>query len=392
MDSRDEFIAAHSSGLYTVSELCKNFKISRKTGHKWIRRNREQGIEGLLNASRARHTQAQKTAQDICDAIIICRRKHPDWGGRKVLDSVRNSGQIAADRLPCAATAVRIIRDAGLLTPRRRRNKNPHPGLCPLIANEPNQVWSVDYKGEYLCSDGKWAYPLTVEDACTRELILCRVLPNTRTAGAKQSLTETFKSFGLPMAIRTDNGAPFCSPAIAGISQLSVWWLKLGIRHDRIPPSSPQENGRHERMHRTLKGKTAFSKPRNLRELQARCDAFREEYNDERPHESLGGKTPGSMWYPSPRQLPDQLLSPQYPEHMIVRSVRKSGQFKFMGNLLFLSQVLAGEKIGLEETEDGVWSIYHYQMMLGKLDQSKMKIVHGHPSGKTACKSKWVRP
>jgi len=382
MDQRSEFVAAHSSGLYSVTGLCDRFGISRKTGHKWIKRNQEQGAPGLLDASRARLSQQRKTSESVIASIVDFRKKHPKWGARKILVSMVNKKLLSADLAPSASTVTRILKGAGLVTARRRRNKSPHPGACPLVADAPNQVWSIDYKGQFQLADGTMSYPLTIEDAATRQLILCRHMPAISWIEATKAMTEVFKTCGMPLAMRSDNGAPFCSNAVAGISQLSKWWMRLGIRHDRIRPSSPQENGRHERMHRTLKSEATRPMASNGKQQQERFDAFQEEYNNERPHEALGYKVPGSLWHPSSRQFPEELPEISYPVHMLARRVRSSGEIKFQGHLIFVSEVLIKEWVALEETDEDIWAVYFGTLLLGKIDPKTKKLVHGSPKGK----------
>lgn len=381
MDQRSEFVAAHSSGLYSVTELCDRFGISRKTGYKWIKRNQEQGASGLLDASRARRNQQRKTSDSVIASIVSFKKAHLKWGARKLLVSMVSKKLLSADLAPSASTATRILKDAGLVTARRRRNKSPHPGACPLAADQPNQVWSIDYKGQFHLADGTMSYPLTIQDAVTRQLILCRHMPAISWIEAKKAMTDVFKTCGMPLAMRSDNGAPFCSNAVAGISQLSKWWMRLGIRHDRIRPSSPQENGRHERMHRTLKSEATRPMARNGKEQQERFDKFQEEYNNERPHEALEYKTPASLWQPSSRQFPEVLPEISYPPHMLKRRVRSAGEIKFQGRLIFVSEVLIKEWVALEETDEDIWAIYFGTLLLGKIDPNTKKLVHGSPKG-----------
>ena len=243
------------------------------------------------------------------------------------------------------------------------------------MAIEPNDVWSTDFKGEFRTQDTRWCYPLTVSDAVSRYLLECKGLPSTEHAGAQPCFERLFREYGLPVAIRSDNGCPFCSVGLCGLSRLSVWWMKLGIVHQRIPPGQPQQNGRHERMHRTLKAETTRPPAQNLQKQQERFALFRQEYNQERPHESLGMQTPSSIWRPSRRAMPQQLKQPDYSGHMEVRSVRHQGEIKFLGHCVFISLVLQGENVALEEVEDGIWSLFFCNSLLGRIDQRNMKLV-----------------
>jgi transposase InsO family protein len=321
-------------------------------------------------------------------AALLCeeRGKHPHWGPRKLLDRLDKSSPAAlrqlleqGERLPAASTVGEALRRAGLVRSRRRRAKPTDALSSTALSNladaAPNDVWSADFKGEFRTQDGKWCYPLTVSDAASRYLLGCHGLPSTEHAGAQPIFERLFRENGLPAAIRSDNGCPFSSVGLCGLSRLSVWWMKLGIVHQRILPGKPQQNGRHERMHRTLKAETARPPAQNMQQQQERFTAFRQEYNRERPHEALGMQTPSSIWVPSGRAMPELLPQPEYPGHMEVRSVRNKGEIKFLGQLVFVSEVLAAENVALEEVEDGIWSLYFCNSLLGKVDQRTMKLV-----------------
>lgn len=284
------------------------------------------------------------------------------------------------EKLPAASTVGDMLKRAGLVEKRRKRTRPGDHGSVPLCAPEPNDVWSADFKGEFLTKDANYCYPLTLTDACSRYLLGCDAKSSTEHAGAQESFERIFAEVGLPTAIRTDNGCPFCSTAIAGLSRLSVWWMKLGIVHQRIQRGKPQQNGRHERMHRTLKAETARPPAQNLKQQQERFDRFRDEYNQKRPHEALGMQTPGSLWRPSPRSLPAEMPGPQYPGHLVVRSVDRSGNLNFRGHHYHISPVLANEKMALEEVDDGVWSVIFYNTLLARLDEQTLRIVHAPPA------------
>ena len=238
----------------------------------------------------------------------------------------------------------------------------------------PNQVWTIDFKGQFRTRDGQYCYPLTVMDHFSRYLLCCRALPDVRTAGTRATLERLFRECGLPDAIRSDNGVPFASTGIHGLCELNVWWMKLGIVHDRITPSNPQENGAHERMHKTLKGKTTRPPGANRRGQQWKFDDFQKEYNIERPHEALDDETPASLWVPSPRLYPVRIAPPEYPGHFEVRRVSNAGEFIINHCHRFLSQALNGEYIGLEAIEDGIWNIIYYTTLLGRLDERTGKV------------------
>jgi transposase InsO family protein len=230
-------------------------------------------------------------------------------------------------------------------------------------------VWPADFKGHFKTKDGRYCYPLTVTDHFSRSLLLCDGLRSTKTEDTQNAFQRLFREVGLPEAIRTDNGAPFASPGIQGLSRLNVWWMKLGIVHQRISPASPQENGSHERMHRELKRETVVPAAANLRSQQERFDRFRARYNDQRPHEAIANEVPAARWRPSPRPYPERLAQPEYPSHMEVRTVYENGAFPLRQRLCFLTTALRGELIGLESVGEGLWNIVFYNTLIGRIDE-----------------------
>lgn len=385
MDERARFVFAFESGKFSMSELCSEYGISPKTGYKWLARFREGGVAALADRSRAPHTCPHRMSEAMEALLRQERGRHPHWGPRKLLDRLSTSAPEAlrymfeqGQCLPSASTVGEALRRAGLVRPRKRRSRPPHPGadgLTNLADAAPNDVWSADFKGEFRTQDGVWCYPLTVSDAASRYLLECEGLPSTEHAGARPCFERLFRENGLPVAIRSDNGCPFCSVGLCGLSRLSVWWMKLGIVHQRITPGKPQQNGRHERMHRTLKAETTRPPAQNRQKQQERFAAFRQEYNLIRPHEALGMQTPSSIWTPSGRAMPELLKQPEYPAHMEVRSVKCNGEIKLLGHRPFISLVLVGEKVALEEVDDGIWSLYFCNSLLGRIDQRDMKLV-----------------
>ena len=250
LDQRIELVKAHESGLYSVVELSLRLGISRKTAYKWLHRYAASGLSGLAEMSRAPHSCPHQTPSYIEQALIALRRRHRHWGPRKLLVVLAREYPLIAERLPAASTAGEMLKRAGLVERRRRRTRPGDHGSVALCAPEPNDVWSADFKGEFLTRDANWCYPFTLTDGCSRYLLGCDARGSTEHVGAKQSCERIFAEVGLPKAIRTDNGCPFCSATIGGLSRLSVWWMKLGIVHQRIERGKPQQNGRHERMHR----------------------------------------------------------------------------------------------------------------------------------------------
>jgi len=374
MEERVRFVTLYQEGLYSLAELCARFGISRPTGYKWLQRFQEGGFEGLKEQSRAPKASPRRTPEEVEAAILAARKAHPTWGPEKLRDYLRNHHP--ETEWPAPSTCGAILKRHGLIPDQRRRKAHqPYPGSGPLVTTAPNQVWCIDFKGDFPTGDGRDCYPLTVMDAHTRYLLACHALPSTAHAGAYAVFSRLFLAHGLPQALRSDNGAPFASTGLSGLTRLSLWWLKLDITHQRIQPGRPEQNGRHERMHRTLKAETTRPPAANHRRQQERFDAFRREYNEERPHAALGGKTPASLWTPSERQMPLRTPPWDYPGHHLVRKVNSHGSISFQHRTLFVSRTLCGEWIGMEEVADGLWSLYYREYLLGRLDEQKRKVV-----------------
>src|ERR671926_264131 len=372
--SRVKFIADRQSGLYDMTELCEKHGISRKTGHKWADRFDREGVGGLKDRSRAPRHSPGETAPEVAERLLELRRKHPSWGPRKLLAWLekREPGQ----GWPVASTVGGLLKRAGLVGARRRRAGRVGPvAVSRTEASGPNEVWTSDFKGEFRTGDGRLCYPLTVVDGFSRYVLVIQALPSVAGAGAWPVFERAFREYGLPRVIRTDNGNPFASSsALAGLSRLSVRWIKLGIALERIQPGHPEQNGRHERMHRTLKAETARPPAANAKGQQEFFDRFRQEYNEQRPHEALGQIPPSELYQASPRAYPDRLPQPEYPSHYEVRSVSRGGEIKWRGKFLFLSEALGGERVGLEEYEDGLWAVYLSALQLGRFDERERKI------------------
>jgi transposase InsO family protein len=275
---------------------------------------------------------------------------------------------------PAASTAGDILRRHGLVRPRRRRRPIDHPGKPTTSAQASNELWTADFKGEFRVGDGTYCYPLTVADSWSRYLLGCRALPSTAHDGVQPVFERLFRDFGLPAAIRTDNGSPFASTALGRLSRLSVWWLKLGIRPELIEPASPQQNGSHERMHKTLKDETTRPPERTLRVQQRRFEFFRWEYNEQHPHEALGMIPPSRLYEPSPRPYPRRLAPIEYPAHYQVRRVARNGGVRWKTRWLNVSSVLVEEHVGFEEIADGIWSLYFGPLLLGRFDERELKL------------------
>ena len=319
MDEKLQFIAAVLSGDDSMTALCARFGISRQTGHTLKRRYLELGPAGLVDRSRAPHRHGRATPEEIVARIVAMRLERPSWGAKKLL--VELAKQEPDVGWPAASTITDILRRAGLVTARRRRRR----ALCveqPFQAvNVANDTWCIDFKGWFRTRDGERCDPLTVTDAFSRYLLASQIMPE-RIAPVRKAVDALFQEHGLPLAIRSDNGAPFGSSAAAGLTRLSAHWAKLGIRLEFITPGQPHQNGRHERMHRTLKEETVTPPAADKHEQQARFDDFRHDFNHNRPHEALDQKVPAAFYQPSPRTMPDQVPEPWYDADHAVRRVR----------------------------------------------------------------------
>jgi len=369
MKERVRFIADLESNCYTMSELCARHGISRKTGYKWAKRFVAGGVDGLKNRSRAPHVCPHQMKVRVAKALLAARRAHPSWGPRKLLAYLPKQKKYKGWTWPAASTIGDLLKRHGLVKSRPRRQRIPHPGAPTFAALTANALWSCDFKGEFRTGDGRYCYPLTVADRYSRFILGCEGQYSTATAGARHAFEQIFRRYGLPEAMLSDNGGPFSSPALAGLSRLSVWWTKLGIRLLRIQPGHPEQNGGHERMHRTLKAETTRPPAFDMALQQQRFDAFRKEFNEERPHEALGQRPPDEEYEPSLRAFPDRIPEVEYPGHYEVRRVRRDGNIRWRGGMLFVSEVLGGEPVGLEEVDDGIWSLHFSSLLLARFDE-----------------------
>lgn len=370
MDQRVRFIAEYLRDYFPFSELCLQFNISRKTGYKWIERYEQEGSEGLKDKSRRPHGSPYETDGEIIEAIVEARMKHPTWGPKKLL-------AILTPRypdLPAISTAADILKRNGLITTSKRSLRRKHPGCPQTIASKPNDIWSADYKGHFKMRNSLYCYPLTVCDMRSRYLLGCHAHEAISLQETKRHFTRLFQEYGLPERVRTDNGVPFASNALARLSTLSVWWVKLGIYPEQIEPGKPQQNGKHERMHRTLKKEATIPPEKNLFAQQKRFDHFRREYNTERPHEALGMKTPSAIYVPSPRGMPKKLGHFDYPHHFEVRRVSRNSGIRWRHRWVQASSTLAEEYIGFEEVEDGIYNVYFCELLIGRFVEKIMKI------------------
>jgi transposase InsO family protein len=350
MEERIALLKEFDTGAFSATELCRRHGISRDTFYVWKRR-RESGGERWFEAqSHATASCPHATEGRLAERIVALRERFPHFGPKKIKAWLER--ETPGEAWPAASTIGDILKRAGLVETRRRRRAAIGQGEIVAPATEPNEEWAIDFKGWFRTADGTRCDPLTITDQATRYLIDVRIVDPTW-AGVRSRLERVFSDIGLPQAIRSDNGTPFGSHGAGGLSQLSVWWLKLGIEPHYIPPSSPQDNGRHERMHRTLKAETSKPAAQTAREQQARFDRFRVHFNEERPHEAIGQATPASLWRPPARMLPARLHDVWYDADMQVRRVRPTGQIKWRGGLVFIGEALAGELVGLVEFDTG---------------------------------------
>jgi len=370
MDQRMQLIADWLSGDYRKSELCSIYEISRPTADKWIGRYGQQGLPGLEELGRAPQRHPNQTAEELRALIVQTKLQRQKWGPKKVLDWLRR--QRPELKWPADSTAGEILKRAGLVQPRQRRRRVPPYSQPFAECGAPNHSWSADFKGDFLMGNGRRCYPLTISDNFSRYLLLCRALARPRHEEVRPWFEWVFRQSGLPEVIRTDNGTPFASLALGGLSQLSKWWIKLGIKPERIRPGKPAQNGRHERMHRTLKQGVAPQS--DLPEQQRQYDPFVEEYNWERSHEALGRKTPGSVHCTSLRSYPAKLPEVEYESGVTVRRVRHNGEIKWRGELLYLSEVLAKEPVGLKPIAEAKWELRYSFHLLGILDERTKNI------------------
>ncbi len=372
MDQRTQFIADYLREVFTITELCDLYSVSRKTGYKWIDRYLRSGPAGLEERSRRPRLSPNATAEEIVQAFLEARRRHPSWGAKKLLTIVHQ--RHPRWDLPGRSTVCDILSRNGMVAKPRQRRRLGHPGKPSSSILAPNDVWCADFKGQFKTGDGIYCYPLTVTDGFSRYLLECQALYSTAVAGAKPVFTRLFKEYGLPTRIRTDNGVPFATNTLARLSALSAWWVRLGVRPELIEPGKPQQNGRHERMHKTLKAEATRPAAGNLAAQQRKFNRFRAEYNKDRPHEALDQQTPASVYVPSSRAMPTKLPPLEYPDRFELRYVSANGGIRWNSDWVNVSIVCAGEYVGLEEIDDGLWNVYFGSLKLGRLHERHMRI------------------
>jgi len=367
MDERTRFCQLVTEGDLTITELCQSFGISRATGHKWLGRYEAGGVAALADQSRARHTQPDAYPKRIRNMVIHARAKHPTWGAKKIRPWLEK--RHPQTDFPSLTTIETILRDVGLVRPQRRSRRFDGAMGSRSTTDHPNGIWSVDFKGQFRLGDGSYCYPLTILDSHSRYLLTCDALKSTEFELTKAAFHRLFSERGLPDRILSDNGSPFTACGYGRVSRLSAYWMTLGIEVERTRPGSPQDNGRHERMHRTLKEETARPPTNTKRGQQRRFNAFRRTYNEERPHEALDMKCPSEVYERSSRPYEEVVY--EYPGHWEVRKVSTIGQISWKNRLYFLSEALIGHHVGLVEIDDGAWKVSFRQLPLAKLVNRK---------------------
>ncbi len=368
MDERCRFVIRALEPGANKSELCREFGVSRPTGDKWVKRYLAEGLDGLKELSRKPKTSPLSTSSEVVCEIIRIRSNRQSWGGKKIRPLLLK--QFEESQVPTSRTIDRILDRCGLTLKNHKRPKKNFEDASNVIQPQKcNDVWTVDFKGWWFTSDKKRCEPLTIRDEYSRFIIDIVALRHTRTETVKDCFRKCFEKYGLPQYIRSDNGIPFaCATAICGLSQLSVWWLKLGITPNRIPPGCPYKNGAHERLHRDMRKELQANPARNLKHEQIRFDEWKTIFNNERAHEALGMKTPSQCYKVS--SVPYDSSEPryQYPDDYHTRSVCSYGRFNWEGKRLFLTKALTGEQIGIEQTRHSKLRLWYANLLLGEYD------------------------
>ena len=378
MHERIAFVSACVRDEAPMAELCAAFGISRKTGYKWLERFRLEGPQGLHERSCAPRVHGRRMAPELAEAILALRRDRPHWGPRKLRAVLcRQRPEVA---WPAPSTMGDLLRAEGLSQRRRRLRRAAVGQPTPFgTVTAPNDLWCIDFKGWFRTADGSRCDPLTITDAHSRYVLDCRIVAPLH-GPVEAAVHALFQRHGLPRAIRSDNGPPFAAAGPGGLTRLSLGWLKAGIALERIDPGKPHQNGRHERFHLTLKQETARTPAADPAAQQARFDAFCRDYNHHRPHEALGQQPPASLWLPSPRRLPATPAEPWYDAHHAVRRVRASGEIKWGGRSVFISETLAGETVGIAETTDGDWLVRYAHIDLGIIHPKRLRLIRFVPT------------
>lgn len=367
VDLRRQFISEYLSGLFSMTELAEQYGVSRKTGYKWVARYETNGSVALLDQSRRPQHSPRATSTALVEALLAVRHRHPRWGAKKLLAIVKR--REPTPPWPSRSTVCDILARHDLIVPRHRRRSVPHGSHALAPITRPNETWTTDFKGEFRTGDRRYCYPLTLRDGFSRYVLRCDALLSRSDPLTRRRFEHAFADYGLPDRIRSDNGGPFAGPGVGRLSRLNVWWMRLGIVPERIALGHPEQNGSHEQFHAVLKAETTRPPAPNARAQQQRFRVFCREYNDERPHESLGDRPPATVYQASRRSLPVRVPPLEYPGHLDVRRVSSTGSISWRGAPLFLTEVLGGEYVALEEVDDGLWTLYFASTRLGRFDE-----------------------
>jgi transposase InsO family protein len=374
---------------YSMTELCEAYSISRKTGYKWLGRYQPDNPASLQNRSRAPHSHPQEISVAVKQAVLAVKTRFPRWGAPQIRARLEREHP-DWNHYPAVSTVGLFLRNQGLTQPRRRCRRTATPTEFPLTSGRyVNQVWCADYKGHFHTKDGHRCNPLTISDQASRYLLCCRHVAQMNYDLARLGFERTFRQYGLPEVIRTDNGTPFSSIGLGGLSRLSYWWIRLGIRPERIEPGHPEQNGRHERMHRTLKAYTASPPAKTLAAQQKRFHVFKKEYNQDRPHEALGMRTPSEYYVRSLREYPSRLPEITYPDSMRIRKVKGSGEIKLFNKTLYVTQSLSGQPVGIEQTDEDSSQLWYCSYLLGWIDHRNWRILPTK-STQNICPGTWA--
>jgi transposase InsO family protein len=374
VEEKLRFVARHLEGE-SISSLCREFGISRVTGHKLVERYRQSGMEALSDRSKRPYRMANQLPFQIESLIVDIKKEFPTWGAPKIRE--RMLTRYPDIKTPAKSTVHAVLERHGLVKHKRAGARPKSQGTVLLGASTPNELWCTDFKGEFMLADRRYCYPLTVTDFHSRFLLCCEGLESTREAMAMTVFERLFREYGLPQRIRSDNGVPFASAhALHGLSRLAVWWLRLGIEIERIKPGNPQQNGRHERMHRTLKQATTRPPAINMLQQQDKFEDFIREYNYDRPHEALEMKTPSALYEPSKR-LYEGLPPVEYPFHDRVITVTECGRLCLERKKINLSTVLAGQNVGVKQVDDQIWQVSFMDYDLGFFDMDSCRVEPG---------------
>lgn len=374
VDLRMRFVTDWQSGLWTMTALCADYQVSRKTGYKWVGRYGTSGPHGLDDRSRRPRHSPRATAPEVVEVLIALRRRHPSWGAKKLLAVAARHTPTAA--WPSRSTVCDLLKARGLIAPRCRRARHATVPASLAPMRRANDTWTTDFKGEFLTGDGRYCYPLTLRDGFSRFVLRCDALVTRTYEATRRRFERAFAEYGLPERLRSDNGGPFAGTGLAGLSRLSVWWMRLGIRPERIARGHPEQNGSHEQFHAVLKAETTRPPAAHAAAQQRRFARFCREYNFDRPHEALQQTVPAHWYEPSPRPLPARLPPLEYPGHLEIRRVSSVGTISWRNRALFVSEALAGEDVAFEAVDDGIWTLFFASVALGRFDDRQRRL---HP-------------